>query len=114
MRRLEAGIGQLAWVASQDWMCEPWIVAKTGLTVLEHQARTVDNFLQLRAELGGLVIPVIQGYGPRDYDRCIGRYQDNGVDLAAEPVVGLGSVCRRSRTLEAVRLIRYLQDHRLR
>ena len=72
-------------------MCEPWIVAKTGLTVLEHQARTVDNFLQLRAELGGLVIPVIQGYGPRDYDRCIGRYQDNGVDLAAEPVVGLGS-----------------------
>lgn len=114
VQRLAAGMDHLAWVAPQDWMCEPFIVAKTGLSVGEHQARTVDNFLELRAALGKLVIPVIQGYGPRDYDRCVGLYQDAGVDLAAEPVVGIGSVCRRSGTDEARRLLLYLQDHRLR
>ena len=102
------------WAAPQDWMCEPWIVAKTGLTVTEHQRRTVTSFLSLREQLGALVIPVVQGYGPREYDRCVELYRDAGVDLAAEPVVGLGSVCRRSGTGEAVRLIRYLQDHSLR
>jgi hypothetical protein len=64
--------------------------------------------------LGRIVIPVLQGYGPRDYDRCIELYSNAGVDLAAERVVGLGSVCRRSKTREIVRLIKYLSDHRLR
>lgn len=102
------------WAAPQDWMCEPWIVAKTGLTVREHQARTVASFVSLRERLGPRVIPVIQGYGPAEYDRCVGLYQAAGVDLAAESVVGLGSVCRRSSTTEIGRLVRYLQDHRLR
>ena len=113
VRRL-AAMPYFQWAAPQDYMCEPWIVAKTGLTVREHQYRTVASFMSLREQLGAAVIPVLQGYGPREYDRCVGLYQDAGVDLAAEPVVGLGSVCRRSGTHEAVRLIRYLQDHRLR
>ncbi len=29
-------IGCLLWAAPHDWMCEPWITAKTGLTVAEH------------------------------------------------------------------------------
>ncbi len=107
-------IGNLAWVAPQDWMCEPFILAKTGLTVRDHQERTVESFLSLRERVGPLVIPVLQGYAPREYDRCVALYQDAGVDLAAEPVVGLGSVCRRSRTIEVVRLVRYLGDHGLR
>lgn len=106
-------IGRLAWVAPQDWMCEPFIVSKTGLSVPEHQARTVASFVSLREQIGRLVIPVVQGYAPRDYDRCIGLYQRAGVDLAAEPVVGVGSVCRRSGTLEATRLLRYIADHGL-
>jgi hypothetical protein len=113
VRRLTA-IGNLEWVAPQDYMCEPFMLARTGLTMFEHQTRTVASFVSLRAQLGALVIPVIQGYGPRDYDRCVSMYQDEGIDLAAEPVVGLGSVCRRSGTLEAARLIRYLSDHGLR
>jgi hypothetical protein len=108
------GIGRLAWVAPQDWMCEPFMLANTGLTVREHQERTVASFLSLRARLGPLVVPVLQGYAPREYDRCVELYRDAGVDLSAEPVVGLGSVCRRSATREAVRLVRYLSDHRLR
>lgn len=113
VRRLAAGMEHLQWVAPQDWMCEPFIIAKTGLSVIEHQHRTVANFLTLRAALGPLVIPVIQGYGPRDYDRCIALYQDAGVDLCAEPVVGLGSICRRSGTDEARRLVLYLADQGL-
>jgi hypothetical protein len=106
-------VGQLVWVAPQDWMCEPVMIARTGLTVREHQARTVASFVSLRERVGPLVIPVLQGYAPREYDRCVSMYQDAGVDLAAERVVGLGSVCRRSRTSEAVRLVRYVSDHGL-
>jgi hypothetical protein len=114
VERLRAGMPHLQWVAPQDWMCEPFILAETGLTVSEHQARTVGNFLDLRDRLGPLVIPVIQGYGPAEYDRCVSLYQDAGVDLQAERVVGVGSVCRRSGTSEARRLLRYLSQHGLR
>ena len=107
------GIGLLAWVAPQDWMCEPWMIQKTGLSVAEHQERTVTSFMSLRDRLGPLVIPVLQGYAPREYDRCVEMYRDAGVDLSAEPIVGLGSVCRRSRTDEAIRLVHYLADHDL-
>jgi hypothetical protein len=114
-------VGRLAWVAPQDWMCEPDIISGnpakgwpgTHLSVEEHQRRTVASFVSLRERIGSLVIPVLQGYAPREYDRCVSLYQDAGVDLAAERVVGLGSVCRRSRTREAVRLVRYVSDHGL-
>jgi hypothetical protein len=41
-------IGMLDWAAPMDWMCEPAIVAHTGLTVEDHRRRTVANFLELR------------------------------------------------------------------
>ncbi len=109
IHRLEA-IGLRAWAAPMDWMCEPFILAKTGLTVREHQERTVQSYLDLRPH----AIPVIQGYAPREYDRCIELYRDAGVQLDRAPVVGLGSVCKRSRLNETVRLVRYLSDHGLR
>lgn len=107
-------IGGMVWAAPQDWMCEPFMLARTGLTVADHLRLTVENFAQLRDLLGPLVIPVLQGYGPRDYERCIDLYTAAGFDLTAEPVVGLGSVCKRSRTQEAVRLVRYLARHGIR
>jgi hypothetical protein len=48
VRRYRQEIGRLAWAAPQDWMCEPVMVAKTGLSVREHQRRTVANFVLLR------------------------------------------------------------------
>lgn len=101
------------WVAPQDWMCEPFMLR--GRSVREHQARTVDNFATLRAKLGPLVVPVLQGFTLRDYERCIALYYSAGVNLLAERIVGLGSVCRRSGTIEASRMVRALvQDHGLR
>lgn len=99
VRRYQEEIGRLDWVAPQDWMCEPWIIRKTGLTVEEHQRRTVHNFLSLRDLLGDLVIPVVQGWRvPGDYLRCVDLYDQAGVDLTGGRLVGLGSVCRRQAT----------------
>lgn len=115
LRRYAAEIGNVEWMAPQDWMCEPAIIhggtygtgkraAKfvgTHLNVAIHQHRTVANFLRLRELAPELpIIPVLQGYTLDEYVRCIEFYAREGVDLAAEPVVGIGSVCRRSATKE--------------
>jgi len=99
--RYSSEIGRLAWASPQDWMCEPFMLARTGLTVERHQALTVNNYCTLRQLAPGLpFIPVLQGWQLADYEACIGRYSAAGVDLTATPLVGLGSVCRRQATGE--------------
>ena len=101
VRRYRDEIGGLDWAAPQDWMCEPFMVAKTGLTVAGHQARTIASVLELRALAPDLPwVPVLQGWALDDYRRCIDLYTDAGIDLTIEPTVGLGSVCRRQSTTE--------------
>lgn len=100
-------IGRLEWAAQQDWMCEPWIIQKTGLTVREHQARTVANYLELIRLAPGLPwVPVLQGWEYEEYHEHAESFRAAGVDLAALPVVGLGSVCRRQDTAVAEELAR--------
>jgi hypothetical protein len=108
--RYDAEIGNLEWASPQDWMCEPHVLARTGLTVAEHQRRTVDNFLRLRdgwdhARSQSPFMPVLQGWTADDYQRCAEAYDAAGVDLTSYPVVGLGSVCRRQATVEIADLI---------
>jgi hypothetical protein len=99
VRRYRSQIGHLDWAAPQDWMCEPAILAATGLTVAGHIARTVANYLQLRAFAPDLpFIPVVQGWTPADYLHCVDQYQAAGVDLTGAELVGVGSVCRRQAT----------------
>src|SRR5262245_1670856 len=43
VRRYADEIGGLCWAAPQDWMCEPSMLERTGLTVAEHQRRTIEN-----------------------------------------------------------------------
>lgn len=97
-------IGNLEWAAPQDWMCEPQIINSTGLSVAEHQERSVENFLLLR-EQSPLFIPVLQGWTLDDYWECVTLYLQAGVDLFSEPIVGLGTVCRRQATDEVSGLI---------
>lgn len=114
LRRYAEEVGNLAWAAPQDWMCEPFMTAKTGLTVAEHQRRTVENYIALRSIDSQLpVIPVLQGWAHNDYLRCVDLYMAAGVDLAAEPLVGLGSVCRRNRTGAVINLVTTLADQGL-
>jgi len=99
IRRYRDEIGDLAWAAPQDWMCEPAITARTGLTVAEHQRRTINSILRLRDLDPDLpVIPVLQGWSVSDYLRCADAYERAGIDLGTELLVGLGSVCRRQAT----------------
>ena len=111
VRRYADEVGQLTWAAPQDWMCEPFILAKTGLTVADHQDRTVANYLQLRDHAPDLpFVPVLQGWSTADYLRCADRYERARVDLTAEPLVALGSVCRRQATGATAAIIRALQS----
>ena len=103
VRRWVDECGKLDWVAPMDWMCEPWILEKTGLSVEEHQRRTTASVLRLREALSGVarVIPVLQGWRVDDYQRHADAYEAAGLDLSAEHTVGVGSVCRRQALGEA-------------
>jgi hypothetical protein len=126
VRRIIDALGRdkLLWVAPMDWMCEPLVrnggVVKprrgkpivfkgTGLPVLVHQMRTVQNFLELRRLAPDVPwMPVLQGWEMEDYFFCALLYARAGVDLFAERVVGVGSVCRRQSTIEVARLLEEL------
>lgn len=104
----------MEWAAPQDWMCEPWLLAKTGLSVVEHQKLTTRNLIQLRTLTREHIIPVIQGWKLEDYGRHVQMYAAEGIDLERESVVGIGSVCRRQSTDEIAEIIHvfsYLNLH---
>lgn len=110
VHRYAAEIGNLEWAAPQDWMCEPFMLEKTGFSLDHHQAMTVENLLTLRALAPELpFVPVLQGWELSDYVSCVERYLAAGVDLTKEPTVGVGSVCRRQSTSEIGRIFAELR-----
>lgn len=109
VRRWRDGIGNLEWAAVQDWMCEPVVLRKTGLTVADHQRLTVASWVELKAIAPDLPwVPVLQGFTADEYRRCVELYAAAGTDLRECPLVGIGSVCRREDTTEAEAIIREL------
>jgi hypothetical protein len=106
VQRYRDQIGRMEWAAPQDWMCEPWIVAKTGLSVAEHQRRTVDNYLTLRYLDPTLpFVAVLQGWTLTDYLNHVDAYTRVGINLSAHELVGIGSVCRRQSSAEIAGII---------
>ena len=96
------GSGLLAAVA-QDWMCEPFIIKKTGLSVDEHQRLTIERYDELAALVRGTyLMPVLQGYTAGDYLRHIELYGDR---LGSGAYVGVGSVCKRNKNIMTVEMI---------
>lgn len=126
VRRFRDEIGNMVWAAPQDWMCEPIVIAGgelpsgirftgTGLSVRAHQIRTVANLVQLRALAPDLpFVPVLQGWTLDDYLHCWDLYEMAGIHLQDEPIVGIGSVCRRQATGEAVAIFADLARRGLR
>lgn len=111
VRRYIDGIGRLQWAASMDYLCEPSIRARTGLSVEEHQRRTLDNYLDLRCRAPDLPwVPVLQGWSVAQYWKHADAYRSAGIDLASLPLVGVGSVCRRQDTVGIGMLMATLQD----
>lgn len=108
VRRFAGEIGQLTWAAIQDWMVEPFMLKKTGLTMLEHQRRTVESYAELLNRAPELPwTPVLQGWQPDDYMRHAGMYEAASLPLR-DRVVGVGSVCRRQGTRASIALLRQL------
>ena len=104
----------LMWAAPMDWMCEPFMVKKTGLTVVEHMMNTVDNFNEIRSLRPEVhVIPVLQGWELDDYIQCHKMYEESGVNLSQEPLVGIGSICRRQAGGEIEDIVRHFSDQGL-
>jgi len=109
VRRYATEIGHLDWAAPRDRMTEAHVLARTGLSLRTHQHLTVVDYLRLRdldPELP--FIPVLQGQSITDYHRCADMYEQRDIDLAALPLVGVGSVCRRQHTVEVERIVRSL------
>ena len=142
IRRILAELGPelCQWVAPQDCMTEELVIfggvgprgvkfagtrelrgLKPGdpeqdfdTAILIHQQLTLDNYLELVALAPEIrFIPVLQGQTLEDYERHAQMYRDAGVDLAAAPVVGLGSVCRRQDTREIEEIVGYFHSQGL-
>lgn len=102
--RYDAEVGSMEWAAPQDWMCEEEALAATGLTTAEHQRRSVASYVELAAMWPDYsddacpIMPVLQGDEATPHTECVAMFADAGVDLAAVPLVGVGSVCRLQRT----------------
>jgi hypothetical protein len=106
VRRYRDEVGLLEWAAPQDWMCEPIVRERTGYTVADHQRLTVHNLLDLRDLAPELpIVPVLQGWHRDDYLRHVDQYAAAGIDVTAEPLVGLGTVCRRQDTTEGYAIV---------
>ena len=94
------GTGNMIAAVAQDYMCEPFIVAKTGLSVAEHQRLTIERYDDLLAcNTGAYIMPVLQGFAPSDYAAHVRAYGDR---LAHGAYVGVGSVCKRNGNPAAI------------
>lgn len=111
-RRYVDEIGGICdFIAPQDMMCEAAALAKTGLSVEQHQRASIESVHELRALEPDLPFaPVIQGNDLPSYVRCARWLIDAGIDLKSEPVVGLGSVCRRQGRDEIGWIVTTLAD----
>jgi hypothetical protein len=92
--------GNLLAAVSQDYMCEPSMLAITGLSIAEHQRLTIERYdALLRCDTGCYIMPVLQGYAPDDYVSHLRQY---GARLARGAWVGVGSVCKRNGDPQAI------------
>lgn len=138
--REELGPERMLWAAPQDYMCEEAVIRggifkgqrfhgtrelrglKPGepeqdltAAVRIHQRLTVQNAVDLRRLAPDIpFILVLQGNNFEDYKHCARLYRDAGFDLTAEPLVGLGSVCRRENTEEIAEIVDYFYEQGLR
>lgn len=93
----------LVCAVAQDYMCEPFIVAKTGLSVAEHQRLTIERYDALLPLVRGVkVMPVLQGFATADYVEHLRQYGDR---LKHGAYVGVGSVCKRNTDIGQVEAI---------
>lgn len=85
--------GYMLAAVSQDYMCESFILGKTGMTVKEHQQKTIERYDSILPLTDAYILPVLQGFEPIEYQQHIAYYGDR---LKNNAWVGVGSVCKRN------------------
>ena len=88
--------GNLLAAVTQDYMCEPFIIKKTGLSVDAHQRLTVGRYRKIQSKTDVYIMPVLQGYKVNDYLNHIEMY---GPLLKTGMWVGVGSICKRNSSI---------------
>lgn len=89
-----ARCGKLRRAVTQDYMCEPFILKRTGLSTADHQRLTIERYDALVATVDcAQIMPVLQGYRVSDYLSHIDQY---GKRLPSGSLVGVGSICKRN------------------
>lgn len=96
-----ASNGELLAAVAQDYMCEPFMLARTGLTVADHQRLTIERYDRLIVcDTGGVpIIPVLQGWCPFDYVDHLRAYAGR---IPFGAWVGVGSVCKRNASVMSI------------
>lgn len=102
--------GEMLAAVAQDYMCEEFILEKTGLTVEDHQRLTIERYRELIDLVGVPVMPVLQGYYPAQYIQHLNDYGDL---LKPGQLVGVGSVCKRNSNPEDIEhILSYIKSVR--
>ena len=84
----------IEFAVSQDYMCEPFILEKTGLSLADHQRLTIERYDAISRLVRSVpVMPVLQGYALGDYLQHLVGYGDR---ITPGMRVGVGSICKRN------------------
>lgn len=94
-----------------DWMCEPSILKKTGLSIREHQINTLKNYLRMKKEfnnrdINSKLCGVIQGWKKEDYLRHIEMLKERNL---ITDLMGVGSICRRFADKEIIEILKAIK-----
>jgi hypothetical protein len=88
---------------SQDYMCEPHILERTGLSIADHQRLTIRRYDELRSLVRNVyLMPVLQGYALADYLSHVDQYGDR---LSSGAYVGVGSICKRNANMQQIEAV---------
>lgn len=99
VNRLAAINPNLIAAVAQDYMCEPMMLQKTGLTVEDHQRLTIARYDAIVDIVTVCVMPVLQGYSLQSYLDHIDQY---GERLRPGAYVGVGSICKRNTDMRQI------------
>lgn len=102
VNRLAAINPGLTAVVAQDYMCEAFMLEKTGLSIEEHQRLTIERYDALLPMVKVAVMPVLQGYTLQSY---LGHLAAYGPRLVQGAYVGVGSVCKRNTDMRQIEAI---------
>ncbi len=97
---------------NMDYMCEPFVLQKTGLTVTKHQEMTIENQIKIMDLLDGYDIRgefagCIQGWQIEDYLKHIDMLKNQGLITAK---MGIGSVCRRTSKSQILKILQAVKQ----